>query len=493
MVEREEKEAGFVTGEGNLENGIQEKDGKEGDGKTTEGQEPEKMANDKKAYDKKVNGRKANDRAYYRRDFVLALMIILASWMYTRGSEVFPGTWLPLFTALFAWAGVYYMASLGRKMDREGKAYLVFLLLAGAWFLVKYIPGLWSFEDQGIMPYMVLFLHGTGVYWLLTISGARRRSQLDESAFLELGRGFFAIPFTNFGEIFLVAAGAVRRLRHGEPRQGERRKDRAGQIVFGIAMAIPVLTIVLPMLAAADESFSAFTSGLATLFRSVDDWIFAIFRFGSFIQNTFLILGACYFFGLFYGAFHMKNVKAEENGKNEALYRLPFTVILSFSAAVCGVYALFFMVKLSDTMLKGISMQPFVYSDYARQGFFELCYIAVINFGLFYFIKVCSDREKRGIKIILSLLCAETLGFILLAFSKMSLYISVYGFTFKRVFTSWFMAVLFVTFSRLLYQIRKEGNAIGPAVLFASVTFLLLAYSNMDEWMYQVNLMMGFL
>ena len=93
----------------------------------------------------------------------------------------------------------------------------------------------------------------------------------------------------------------------------------------------------------------------------------------------------------------------------------------------------------------------------------------------------------------LSLLCAETLGFIMLAFSKMCLYISVYGFTFKRVFTSWFMAVLFITFFRLIYCIWKQGNAIKTAVLFASATFLLLAYSNMEGWMRQANLMMGFL
>ena len=65
-------------------------------------------------------------RNYERRDYLLALIMAAASFVYVRGSEFFSGAWLPLFTALFVSAGVFYLHSLGRRMDREGKTSLFF-------------------------------------------------------------------------------------------------------------------------------------------------------------------------------------------------------------------------------------------------------------------------------------------------------------------------------------------------------------------------------
>ena len=435
------------------------------------------------------------EEKYGRRDYILALITAAASFVYIRGGEFFGGTWLPLFTVFFVSAGIYYLYSLGQRMNREGRNCLFLLAAAAIWFLVKYLPGQQEWERQGIMPYMALFLHGTGVYWLLIISGARTKGELDESCICDLCKGFFAIPILNFVKIFQVVASRIRAFMSGDKETKKRKKDRAGQILFGIMMSIPVLIIVLPMLAAADESFSSFAGGLSKLCNTLVEKFFTALLFGDFLANLLVLLGICYFYGLFYGAFHAKATKEEEILEHaNTNVKLPFAVMLSFSAVVCGVYGLFFLVKFSDILAKAFSsQQSFVYSEYARQGFFELCFISVINFVLFYFIKVFTGGRNRGIRWVLSLLGAETLGFIILAFSKMCLYISVYGFTFKRVFTSWFMAVLFVVFSRLLYCLWKQGSPIRTAVIFASVTFLLLAYSNMDAWMYQANLMMGFL
>ena len=60
-----------------------------------------------------------------------------------------------------------------------------------------------------------------------------------------------------------------------------------------------------------------------------------------------------------------------------------------------------------------------------------------------------------------------------------------YGF--KRVFTSWFMAVLFLTFVLLVGEIWKKFNGVRIAVMTGAVTFLSLAYSNMPAWMAAYN------
>ncbi len=106
----------------------------------------------------------------------------------------------------------------------EGKTSLFFLIAGAVWFLVKYLPGRQEWELQGIMPYVTLFLHGAGVYWLLTVSGARIKGGLDESCILDLGKGFFALPFMNFGEVFLVAAHGVKQFRSSDQETKKSRR-----------------------------------------------------------------------------------------------------------------------------------------------------------------------------------------------------------------------------------------------------------------------------
>lgn len=442
---------------------------------------------------------------YGKWDYGTAAVVLAAAWLYMRGGWYFPGTWLPLFTAVFLTAGCLFLRQAGRKMNGEEKLYLLFIVLAACWFFIKYLPGQQAdFEDQDIMPYVALFLHGSGVYWVLAISKSRVNSCLDECSLWDLGRGFFWIPFANFGRFLGVAVSVLKELKQkvtgsgksgpvpalgsGDNGEGAIKAARftfttlRSQIFLGVIISIPVLFLVLPLLAAADDSFKRFIGGMGVWCSNLLSAFGDLFTIEEIIMNLLVFLSASYLYGLFFGSFH---------GKAPAMPRkpeLPSAVLLTFGTIICGVYLLFFLVKFGD--MAGVVFgqeRKIIYSAYARQGFFELCFIAGINFGLFYFIKVLSSMKKAGIRQALTALGIETLGFIVLALSKMLLYISVYGFTFNRVFTCWFMFVLLFTFVFLIKAVWKKSNAIRLSVWFASVTFLLLAYSNPEWWIERLN------
>ena len=123
-------------------------------------------------------------------------------------------------------------------------------------------------------------------------------------------------------------------------------------------------------------------------------------------------------------------------------------------------------------------------STYAREGFFELCWIAAINFVIFAMVRWYSPKAGRIMKLLVSALGAETIAFVMLAFSKMWYYIQTYqGFTFKRAMCCWFLLTLFVLFALMIAEIwTKKIKGIQAGVLFGSVPFLLMAYSNMPAW-----------
>ena len=94
----------------------------------------------------------------------------------------------------------------------------------------------------------------------------------------------------------------------------------------------------------------------------------------------------------------------------------------------------------------------FSYSSYAREGFFQLCAVTVINALVILCGDVfCRRREGRthaSVRSFITVLCVFTLGLIATAVSKMAMYIGIYGLTKLRVYTTWFMALLALLFMR---------------------------------------------
>lgn len=419
---------------------------------------------------------RSDKTVYGKAEYLLGVLLLIAARIYL-GDEKAP----LIFTPVFLLAGTLYLTMKGMKMSRESKWLILCITAIWGWILLEYLPNS-GYCNYELMSYMYLFLHGAGVYWVLSLGESRAEKEIGEKSAMDMLRGIIILPCVNFFRLFGLAGSLISRFRvKGEDISKEEQEKRT-YISIGILASIPVLIVILPLLQNADESFALFTRAVLSNFV---DLIRSFFRVGILLNMIALVIG-CYLFGLFYGSFYTKPPKAVEKTI------LPPAGVLTFSGIICGVYLLFFAVKIGDTVsVLFNSSRNIVYSTYAREGFFELCLIAMFNFALFYGTKIFSDWDRKNVKRMLTLLAVETLGFIVLAFSKMSLYISVYGFTCKRVLTSWFMCVLFLEFSFLIRNVWKKKNPIKPAVIFAAITFLMLAYSNMELWMSLFNQRMG--
>ena len=89
--------------------------------------------------------------------------------------------------------------------------------------------------------------------------------------------------------------------------------------------------------------------------------------------------------------------------------------------------------------------EGFSVAEYARAGFFELCAVMGINFGLLWMIAGLARqpvRAHRPLKIMCLLLLGQSLVFSAIALSKLGMYIGVYGFTPLRLQSTWLACVL---------------------------------------------------
>ena len=84
--------------------------------------------------------------------------------------------------------------------------------------------------------------------------------------------------------------------------------------------------------------------------------------------------------------------------------------------------------------------------------------------------------------------CLFTMMLIATAVSKMGMYISYYGLTQLRVYTTWFMIILFIVFAIVALRQFKKFNGSKIAIISFVLFFMLLCYGNVDGLIAKYNI-----
>ena len=393
-----------------------------------------------------------------------------------------------VFTVMFLGTGLWYVGTEVKKLPKDSWIYFGLTVAAGVWFPF-YMKG-----DQDVVFFMGLFLHGAAVYWLLSVTGNIRGIELDERGVRDLLRGFFVLPFSGYPEFFVTGSRLGRFLWQNK----NAKHSKVWQIVLGLLISLPVLCIAIPILRGADAYFDL---AAGRLLHGLIDVIKRWDLMSVMLTAVWTLALAGYFFGLFYRANHKKiktisNVdpsvvgtgreEGEERVERQPHRQAPPMVIAGFLIPILILYLLFFGVRLIGVTgsMNRIAEGDLWISTYAREGFFELCWIAAINFVIFTVVRWFSSQAAKGMRILISGLGVETMAFVALAYFKMWYYIQAYeSFTFKRAMCCWLLLALLVTFGLMTLELwKKKIKGIKWGVWFGSVTFLLMAYSNMPAW-----------
>ena len=163
--------------------------------------------------------------------------------------------------------------------------------------------------------------------------------------------------------------------------------------------------------------------------------------------------------------------------------------ILCVSAVIpfVFVYILFFVSQL-DWYLSafgGALPEGMTYASYAKNGFFQLCTVSVINFVIIICVSVFGKKNEGkvplSIRIVNAVFSLATLVLIATAFSKMVIYIEAYGLTLLRVLPSAFMVFLAIVFLMMLIkQFVGKTNVIIVSLVSAILICGILAFSDVD-------------
>ena len=311
------------------------------------------------------------------------------------------------------------------------------------------------------------------VYWVAVLGENRVEPRLGKRLLADLLNHLFIVPFQNFGCFGTVLARSTAKTRLGK------------NLLIGavtLLCSFPVLWFVCQELSTVAAGFGELLEQFAEVI-SLQNILSA--------TTLFAIPTAFYLYGLLYGNQHKRYTggvtaeKLDEAAKKRRV--LPPAAAYALLSVLCLIYALFFVIGAAEliTFSRGGALTPYDYSQFAREGFFELCRVSVVNllvlWGIWLLLDTSSQRSSVPARIFYSLLCCQTLLLIALALCKMGLYIHFCGVTWLRVSTTWFMVLLAVIFGlMLLFQFREIPLVRWTAAAFC-VLFLALCWMDLDR------------
>ena len=398
--------------------------------------------------------------------YVLAWWYLFRAYLLTGGPDPGERIWVMLFVLGFV--GLTELLYRQSKRPRESWVWLGCMGVITLGILLDR-EGVWN---QGLH---CLFLHLAAVWWVLCRSGRLCEGKSGHLLPLDGLHGFVIFPFKHFYLRIRTVIYAV-----GLPLRNRRK-------VKGITLlwSMLALLVALSLFALAVSLLSEADAGFNKLIGRVGDW----FRFGDrayFYRFLFSLPVGQYLFGLLAGAGREEPERLRQRGEAlcrwlERLRKVPNLVWAVLTGAFCLLYLLFFAVQsryLFGAFTRSLP-EGFIVSEYARQGFFELCRVMGINFVLLWLVTRVSRRpvrENRPTLILCLILLAESLLFAVVAFSKLALYIDCFGFTPLRLQSTWLVCVLFAGCLAALWTLLTGKKSFRAWLMFSalSLSFLCL-------------------
>lgn len=397
-------------------------------------------------------------------DAVFALVAFALGFFFMRWVFFSWRGWgVSLFTIAYCGTVSLYLRQKRILMTRAGWFWLTILLLTG----VSY--SLW--QANGLQAWRDLFLFLTAIYWVLSATGMSMTGVTSDWLPLDGLHGLVAIPLRNFG-IQYQSLATLRKHR------GTAGKHLAS-IGLGLLLALIVMAAVLPLLIKADSGgFSKLTRGIWGYFQWMQGGVTVLF-----LQVLLAIPAAAYLFGLVAGCAHRRG---SPGFQQDALQRsvnsfkiLPAATTFTVLGLLSGLYLVFIGSQLPYFFSAFVGQRPEgwqLYSEYARNGFFELFRIATINLAVLAMANLGSKpvhRNSVALKVLNSLLALLTLVLIATAMSKMALYIQAYGLSIRRLLPCVFMVFLAVVCGGIVvlqnrrFSIMRLTAGVGALMLCA--------------------------
>jgi hypothetical protein len=414
---------------------------------------------------------KKNPRVYTPIESVYAWLCFLAGYLFCR---VFPVTLSPFGGLLFVVA-LFTGTAIIFKIKKV-KFRILPTVIAFSAILISLALILCSNELMRFLAYAYSLL--SYIYFIYAIHGNTVK------------RGFSGLIVLDYLNALLSAFDSLihlfRAMFYGKAQKSGKMILR---VLIGIAIAVIPTALVLSLLSY-DSSFSSL---LKKIF-DFDAWDI----FSRILSLIFAIPIGMYIFGTYVSSSDktFSNMISAESSEItlQKMKLLSSLTVLVASLPILFIYVVFFISQWQYYIsgFTGVLPEGFSYAEYAREGFFQLLAVSIINLAIIIAIHIFTKRNTTLPKITLKILTVVyslfTLVLISTALAKMVMYIEWYGLTRKRVYATCVMIVLAVFFvMMILRQFIKKIPVTAVSLVLSFVMFIGLTLFNVDAMIARYN------
>lgn len=286
-------------------------------------------------------------------------------------------------------------------------------------------------------------------------------------------KAVFMLPICSLFKIFAA-------MSQGKAKSGAKYLLK---ILCGIVIAI-VPTAMILLLLSYDRGFRQILGNIFTL-----NFLDVISQVRSLILAVPV---GMYLFGLYISSAQKRlreTVTAQSCRRNlEKVRILPQITGLTAALPILFLYVVYFISQWPYYVsgFSGVLPGDLSYAEYAREGFFQLCAVSVINLVIIVvinlFMRRGADRSALMLKGLTVVFCVFTLVLISTAVAKLVMYINCYGLTQKRIYAMWLMgviAIVYIVTAVGLFVPRMKTVAVSAAVCV--VLFGVLSVCNVNQ------------
>lgn len=377
------------------------------------------------------------------------------------------GITFPLFTL----GTIIFFVLCMKKLDVKVKPYSIFYVVCIELFGLST-----CLTDSGV----IIFLNKCSIFFLVIVFLLHNFYDSKDWNFLEHIKAYFIIVFVSIGFIYkpFMHLSLYRKIKALSETKKENHKFL--YVFLGVAISLPLVVIVLALLISAD---AVFENIFVSMFEDIS--LFSLVWNGILIGILFVIVFfVVYMLVSFLCNYPVNAVRKEKDGA-EPLIAITISVILSFIYVMfCGIQVVYLFVGGNGLTLPN----NMTYAEYAREGFFQLLYVCIINL-IFVLIGIYFFKKSNVLKVFLSIITGCTYIMIASSAMRMLLYIQYKYLTFLRVFVLWALLVIALIMIGVFITIfKKKFDFFHYAVVLVSCLYLLFSFAHVDYLIAKVNL-----
>ena len=314
----------------------------------------------------------------------------------------------------------------------------------------------------------IIAFNKTGIFLLMM---SLLLKQFYETSGWKLGKYLFHIfvmVFASIAELERPFQDAARYVK-----KQDKTNKTVWYVLLGAVSAVPLLVIVIALLASADAFFRQYTDQILSGVNpeNLAEIVFRVLFvfFAAYLLLSFLCK-------------HTLSEEVKDYRHGEPVLAITITGLLSV------IYVLFSGIQIFGLFLGKLQLPAgYTYAEYAREGFFQLLAVSILNLII---VLGCMSffRESKALKGVLTVMSLCTFVMIASSAMRMIIYIRYYYLTFLRILVLWALALLFVLFLGVIASIYREKFPLFKySVAVVTVLYLVLSFSHPDFIIAYVN------